>query len=207
MHERYFYLADVLTVLSAFYLPRKLWALPILEQFASLLSYLPFLLMTGGTRVDGRRGSGFPGGSGRFPAGGFPGGNGGNAGQPPSLPVQGTGNLPGGAVGGGGTGGFGGGRGGIGGAPTNSVVSFTVLATAMLLALLLVLWVTVREFRRVDPLEVTDGTNPAPPVDGRAESTFGTTSDSAEKPGEPADPTAESTGRPVAQEGQVWGSR
>jgi len=42
MHERYFYLADVLTVVLAFYRPR-LWFLPLLVQAASLLSYLPFL--------------------------------------------------------------------------------------------------------------------------------------------------------------------
>lgn len=44
MHERYFYLADGLTVISAFYLPRRLWPLPVLEQFASAFSYAPFLL-------------------------------------------------------------------------------------------------------------------------------------------------------------------
>jgi Gpi18-like mannosyltransferase len=42
MHERYFYLADVLTVVLAFYRPR-LWFVPLLVQTASLLSYLPFL--------------------------------------------------------------------------------------------------------------------------------------------------------------------
>jgi Gpi18-like mannosyltransferase len=46
MHERYFYLADVLTVIAAFYLPRRLWALPVLEQFASAFSYAPFLRMS-----------------------------------------------------------------------------------------------------------------------------------------------------------------
>ena len=42
MHERYFYLADVLTVVLACYRPR-LWFVPLLVQAASLLSYLPFL--------------------------------------------------------------------------------------------------------------------------------------------------------------------
>ena len=42
MHERYFYLADVLTVVLAFYRPR-LWFVPLIVQAASLLSYLPFL--------------------------------------------------------------------------------------------------------------------------------------------------------------------
>ncbi len=42
MHERYFYLADVMTVVLAFYRPR-LWYVPLLVQVSSLLSYAPFL--------------------------------------------------------------------------------------------------------------------------------------------------------------------
>jgi Gpi18-like mannosyltransferase len=42
MHERYFYLADVVTVVLAFYRPR-LWPVPVMVQAASLLSYGPFL--------------------------------------------------------------------------------------------------------------------------------------------------------------------
>jgi Gpi18-like mannosyltransferase len=44
MHERYFFLADVLTVVLAFYRPR-LWFVPLIVQAASLLSYLPFLFL------------------------------------------------------------------------------------------------------------------------------------------------------------------
>jgi Gpi18-like mannosyltransferase len=44
MHERYFYLADVLSVVLAFYRPR-LWFVPLIVQAASLLSYLPFLFV------------------------------------------------------------------------------------------------------------------------------------------------------------------
>jgi len=208
MHERYFYLADTLTVLSAFYLPRKLWALPILEQFASVFSYLPFLLMTTGA---GRGGGGargtFPGGRGRFPAGGFPGGGfpgGGNTGQAPTLPTPGTGSLPGGAGGfrggAGGRGGFGG-----GGGSANTVVSFTILSTVMLLALLLAVWVAVREFRRIDPVDPVEGTSP-PPVDAQAENSLGTTSASVGKPTAGTDPVTESAGRPGERHGQVWGS-
>jgi uncharacterized membrane protein len=56
MHERYFYMADVLSIVVAFYRPR-LWLVPVLVQFASFFSYLPFLF--------GRRGAettviGFP---------------------------------------------------------------------------------------------------------------------------------------------------
>jgi Gpi18-like mannosyltransferase len=43
MHERYFYVADVLTVLAAFYLPRRLWYLPLLIQLASFMAYTRFL--------------------------------------------------------------------------------------------------------------------------------------------------------------------
>lgn len=42
MHERYFFLADVLTVVLAVHLPR-LWFVPLLVQAASLLSYEDYL--------------------------------------------------------------------------------------------------------------------------------------------------------------------
>jgi Gpi18-like mannosyltransferase len=42
MHERYFFAADVLAVVYAFYFPRR-WYLPLLVGFSSLLSYAPFL--------------------------------------------------------------------------------------------------------------------------------------------------------------------
>jgi Gpi18-like mannosyltransferase len=44
MHERYFYLADVMTLVLAFFRPR-LWYAAILVELASLLSYLPFLFI------------------------------------------------------------------------------------------------------------------------------------------------------------------
>ncbi|MET7381006.1 hypothetical protein ABZT08_19665 [Streptomyces sp. NPDC005526] len=40
MHERYFYAADVLSVMAAFLLPRQLWYVPVLVQLASFGSYL-----------------------------------------------------------------------------------------------------------------------------------------------------------------------
>jgi Gpi18-like mannosyltransferase len=49
MHERYFYLADVLSVVAAFYLPRRLWPVPLLVQFASFMSYAPYLFDRPGT--------------------------------------------------------------------------------------------------------------------------------------------------------------
>ena len=92
MHERYFYLADTLSVVAAFYLPKRLWALPVLVQFASAFSYAPFLLATGG------RGRG----------GGF-GGN---------------------------------------GLASQTIVAFPILSMAMLVALVLVVWTAIEEFRR-----------------------------------------------------------
>ena len=153
MHERYFFLADALTVVAAFYLPRKLWALPVLEQFASFFAYLPFLLGSGGggggaggfggagrQRPGGATGTGGTG-SGGTGTGGFPGGTGGAGGFP-----GGTGGRPGGG-GALGSGGFGGG--GFGGGSVNSsIIDMRILATAMLGALVLAIWVTVQEFRR-----------------------------------------------------------
>ncbi|MFE7564991.1 glycosyltransferase 87 family protein [Kitasatospora sp. NPDC057500] len=43
MHDRYFYVADVLTLIAAFLLPRRLWFAPVLTQVASLAAYLTFL--------------------------------------------------------------------------------------------------------------------------------------------------------------------
>ncbi|AVH56803.1 MULTISPECIES: glycosyltransferase 87 family protein [Streptomyces] len=40
MHERYFYVADVFTVMAAFLRPRQLWYVPVLVQLASFGSYL-----------------------------------------------------------------------------------------------------------------------------------------------------------------------
>ena len=45
MHERYFYLADVLSILFAFYFPRYFFV-AILVQLCSLLSYSPYFLNT-----------------------------------------------------------------------------------------------------------------------------------------------------------------
>ncbi|MFF4339419.1 hypothetical protein ACFY00_05690 [Kitasatospora sp. NPDC001540] len=43
MHDRYFYITDVLSLVVAFHMPRRLWYVPILVQASSLASYLPFL--------------------------------------------------------------------------------------------------------------------------------------------------------------------
>ena len=43
MHERYFYLADVVSIIYAFYFPR-LFYIPVVVQLSSLLSYAPYFL-------------------------------------------------------------------------------------------------------------------------------------------------------------------
>jgi len=45
MHERYFYLADVVSIIYAFYFPRYFY-IAIIMQLCSLLSYAPYLLGT-----------------------------------------------------------------------------------------------------------------------------------------------------------------
>jgi Gpi18-like mannosyltransferase len=154
MHERYFYMADTLTVISALYVPRRLWALPVLEQFASLMSYMPFILATTTTAGMTTAGTATTGGA----AAGHrtPGGQGAGAvsnGQAAGFPRNGTGpeRGPGSRSslvprGGGGT--LPHGPRGIGGLADHTVVSFKILSTVMLAALVLVLWATVKELRR-----------------------------------------------------------
>ena len=45
MHERYFYLADVMTIVAAFYL-RRFWPVAVVVSASSLLAYAPFLWRT-----------------------------------------------------------------------------------------------------------------------------------------------------------------
>jgi Gpi18-like mannosyltransferase len=45
MHERYFYLADVISIIYAFYFPRYFF-IAVIMQVCSLLSYAPYLLNT-----------------------------------------------------------------------------------------------------------------------------------------------------------------
>jgi Gpi18-like mannosyltransferase len=139
MHDRYFYLADALTVLTAFYLPRRLWYLPIFEQFGSLFAYLPFLLM--GNRRGGPRPNH---GYGTLPTGARPSGVSG-AGTP-ATPVPDTG----GQMPGGGGERFRGGGGGFG-VTSDALVNLKILSTAMLAALIVALWAAIKEFRTAQP--------------------------------------------------------
>jgi Gpi18-like mannosyltransferase len=45
MHERYFYLADVVSIISAFYFPRSFY-IAVIMQLCSLFSYAPYFLNT-----------------------------------------------------------------------------------------------------------------------------------------------------------------
>lgn len=56
MHDRYCYLADILSVILAFHLPRRTWYVPLAIQFTSLLCYIAFLFWSpeGGEPVDFR---------------------------------------------------------------------------------------------------------------------------------------------------------
>jgi Gpi18-like mannosyltransferase len=45
MHERYFYLADVLSIIYAFYFPRYFYV-PVIMQVSSLIAYAPYMLNT-----------------------------------------------------------------------------------------------------------------------------------------------------------------
>ncbi|MGP4005850.1 glycosyltransferase 87 family protein [Streptomyces sp. 4N124] len=80
MHERYFYLAEVLTVIAAFYLPRRLWYVPVLVQVASFLAYLHVLFPAADSMPPGDQpgGPGLPGPDGQAKpgdmSGGMPGG-------------------------------------------------------------------------------------------------------------------------------------
>ncbi len=49
MHDRYFYPADVFSLIAAFFIP-EIWFAPIAYQIISMLSYMPFLF---GTKLQG----------------------------------------------------------------------------------------------------------------------------------------------------------
>jgi hypothetical protein len=175
MHERYFYLADVFSVLVAFHLPRRLWYVPVLVQTASFGAYWQYL-STQGDMGDMGSGGGFPGGAG---GGGGPGGGGrpgGGAGSATGGGPGGGGGFPrggGGAGAGAGTGAPGGSgnatdhAGGMGGRITSAASDYTnveqrIYAALMALALLAVLWATFRELRSRKTAE------PEPPAIGDA---------------------------------------
>ncbi|CAL9327131.1 hypothetical protein [Streptomyces sp. SudanB182_2057] len=141
MHERYFYLADVLTVVAAFWLPRKLWLPPVLIQFASLFAYIPFLLLpyrlrdlTGNPRVANSSGFTVPPPDAGWLASAL------HSGPSPQAVLRKL---------------------------FEPVISYQVLATAVLVALTVTIVVAAREFRsRQEPEHVDAGTGRAQRRDG-----------------------------------------
>jgi Gpi18-like mannosyltransferase len=118
MHERYFYLAEVLAVIAAFFLPRRLWYVPVLVQVASFLAYLHVLFPAGGSMPPG-------GPSGEMGDGQLPPGDTG-------LPMPG-GDPPPGSM--------------VDQLVSGPTLEFRILAALMAIAVVSVLWMTVREFR------------------------------------------------------------
>jgi hypothetical protein len=110
---------------------------------------MPFLLAT--TTTAGAAGGATGGGNFGRPGGGA------SAGPAGGSPGNGTGGGMGPGAGGGafshGGSTFGHGTGGTGGLASHTVVSFKILSTVMLAALVLALWTAVREFRRPPPPE------------------------------------------------------
>jgi Gpi18-like mannosyltransferase len=51
MHDRYFFFADVLTLILAFYVPKFFW-IPFVLQFASLSSYFRYFVLDKGYNID-----------------------------------------------------------------------------------------------------------------------------------------------------------
>lgn len=152
MHERYFYLAEVLSVIVAFYLPMRFWIIPVLIQMAGLGVYYASL-----TGDQAGMAGGFGGGGGGRPGGGAANGT------PPSgttpdatAPGGNTPNRagmggPGGGTPGGRTGGMGGGGSRSGGSYTSGRgdTALSIYAGVMGLALLTVLYALVDTFRKV----------------------------------------------------------
>ncbi|MFF0011305.1 glycosyltransferase 87 family protein [Streptomyces sp. NPDC005374] len=144
MHERYFYLADVFSVLVAFHLPRRLWYVPVLVQTASFGAYWQYLSTQGdmgsvGAFTGGGPGAGGLPGGGSGVGGGFPPNGGGAGAGAGAWPPGGTGDATNGA-------------GGMSGRIASAASDYTngeqkIYAALMALALSAVLWAAFRELR------------------------------------------------------------
>ncbi|WP_328857403.1 glycosyltransferase 87 family protein [Williamsia herbipolensis] len=131
MHERYFYMAEVLTVIVAFYLPTRYWIIPILVQIASFGGYYDSL-------TGDQAGGGF---------GGRPGGGPGGGGPRPDTGMGGG--RPSGGAGGRADGGMGGNRsGGDGYTSGQGDTSLQIYAGVMAMAVLALVATTVTHIRR-----------------------------------------------------------
>ncbi|SIR64395.1 Mannosyltransferase related to Gpi18 [Williamsia sterculiae] len=123
MHDRYFYTAEVLSVVMAFYLPLRFILIPLLVQAAAIGVYHSSLSGDQGQGFGGG-GRGGPGSGGTGSGSGRPGGMGSGGGAPSGTPGGGGpsggnggrpggggGGAPSGGPGGGGSGGYTSGRG------------------------------------------------------------------------------------------------
>lgn len=145
MHERYFYLAEVLSVIVAFYLPMRFWIIPILIQIAGFGVYHASL-----TGDQAGMAGGFGGGGGGRPGDVATGGT-----APGGIaPDRGAMSGPGGGTPGGRAGGDMGGGGSRGSGNYTSGrgdTALSIYAGVMGLALLTVLYALVDTFRKVMP--------------------------------------------------------
>ncbi|MGV9670937.1 hypothetical protein ACWDPV_10110 [Gordonia sp. NPDC003504] len=167
MHDRYFYTAEILSVVMAFYLPLRFMIIPVLVQAAAIGVYHSSLSGDQGQGFGGGAGRGFGGGQ---QAGGPQGGGTGGTGGAPNIPGgNGSGATPptGGPGGGaspgdspsgagqshGGQGGaMGGDRGGSGGYTSGrGDTELGVYATMMGLAALGLVYAVIDTFRRMRP--------------------------------------------------------
>nr|WP_245555789.1 hypothetical protein [Gordonia soli] len=149
MHDRYFYAAEVLTVVTAFYLPLRFVLIPILVQAAAIGVYHSSLTGDQGQAMGGGPGAGGPRGGGATDAGLA------NAGARPSGPSghgpgEAAGSRPGGGDGGGGrqptvTGA---GRGGSGYTSGRGDTALSIYASMMGLAVLGIVYAVGDSFRR-----------------------------------------------------------
>nr|WP_223310016.1 hypothetical protein [Gordonia hankookensis] len=151
MHDRYFFTAEILSVVMAFYLPLRFIVIPILIQAAAIGVYHSSLTGDQGQGMGGPGGGGHRGGG---PGGGGPGGGGhagapgGGQGGPPGSPGGGTGGDPGSAHGAHGGAARGGPNGGGGYSSGRGDTALSIYASMMGLAVLGVVVAVIDTFRR-----------------------------------------------------------
>ncbi|RPA19760.1 glycosyltransferase 87 family protein [Gordonia sp. OPL2] len=140
MHDRYFYVAEVLTVITAFYLPLRFVIIPILVQAAAIGVYHSSLTGDQGQAMGGPGGGTGPGAGRGMPQAPGAGADRAGGGQPGLGGSAGGGRLPGGSGGHGGSGGgYSSGRGDG---------ELAIYASMMGLAALGVVYAVVDTFRR-----------------------------------------------------------
>lgn len=142
MHDRYFYVAEILSVVLAFYLPLRYVVIPVLIQAAAIGVYYSSLTGDQGRSIGfGGQGNGGQGHGGPWDGAGGPGG---------ARDGDGHG-WPGGNQGGQHDGGGHGPDGGGGYTSGRGDSALTVYGSMMALAVMSVVWAMVSVFRKVSP--------------------------------------------------------